>query len=75
MLNSVNRLLPDYIESYGVVKPYNEQFIFNEYNKRGLTCHLKSGRKLKENFFELFKALDIKDGMTVSFHHHLKLIV
>ncbi len=67
--------LPDYIEGYGQVIPFagafNEALI-----KPGITKKYKlvkpGGKKLRDSLEDLMVELALKDGMTFSFHHHLR---
>lgn len=73
--NSLGRKLPDRIEGYGPVIPY-----------RGLETRMPEGRglgrklktpsrhaqKLLSSLEEAIEASGLRNGMTVSFHHHLR---
>ncbi len=67
MKNSIGRFVPE-----GYI-PFNGS---NEYKKRKVnkipekTC--SKGVEYLESYSELFDKLAIKDGMTLSFHHHLR---
>ena len=75
MKNILGRELPEHIEGYGQVKPFNGAFTEDKIKqKRGVTVKTVNphDRKLIDNFDELFDKLELKDGMCVSFHHHLR---
>lgn len=68
-------LIPDYIEGYGKVVPYAG--VFNEaLVKPGVGRIFKldrpGGDKVRRSLGELLQELKLTDGMTFSFHHHLR---
>lgn len=63
------------IEGYGQVRPY--QGVFNESlvkdsTPRTMKLSKPGDQKLFKDLDELMDRLDLKDGMTLSFHHHLR---
>ena len=77
MLNILKREVPDYIEGYGEVRHYQGAFALEgQPSKRIAAPVKKSGvrgeSKLCANIDEMLDKLDLFDGMTVSFHHHLR---
>jgi citrate lyase subunit alpha/citrate CoA-transferase len=72
MLNSVHRLLPDYIKGYGEVIPYQKDSIDQRYRKTSVDYIKHSAHKIRNSLKELFRDITIQDGMTISFHHHLR---
>lgn len=75
MLNAVGRELPDYIEGYGPVRPFGGAFVnCDSGERRSLeVCAVKPGdKKLTASIEEVVDALKLRDGMTLSFHHHLR---
>lgn len=75
MINAVNRDIPEYIEGYGKVKLFKGAFAnINEAVKKGnvIKCKSKCENKVVSSIEEVFKLCGIKDGMTLSFHHHLR---
>ena len=75
MKNSLGVELPDYVEGYGEVNPFKGAN--NKDNVKGRcatapACVLPTEKKLFGDITKLFNELDIKDGMTLSFHHHLR---
>lgn len=67
--------LPEVIEGYGPVTPYTEVFA-SQRVKPTISRQAKVTRpgdvKLFTNLEELMARLKLKDGMTFSFHHHLR---
>lgn len=75
MKNALGREIPEYIEGYGRVKPYQGAFAGIKETARvgALRKHVGPGEsKLIGNLAEVFEKCGIKDGMTLSFHHHLR---
>ena len=73
--NKANREIPSYIEGYGEVKPYAGPFASKPTGKKEATskAFYKPGdEKLAKNLKEAIKKVGLKDGMTISFHHHLR---
>lgn len=62
MINGVKRELPAYIDGYGAVRPYTGQ---PEDSRKRET-------KILRSIEEAVEKSGLKDGMTVSFHHHLR---
>lgn len=75
MKNAVGRELPEYIENYSSVKPYTGRFDHLGFVMRA-PVRLRSARpgqsKLLPNIRAAIAACGLKDGATVSFHHHLR---
>ncbi|MFC1932716.1 citrate lyase subunit alpha [Chloroflexota bacterium] len=76
MINAIDREIPDKIEGYNKVVPF-----------KGALRHIKDGftvnsrrtirtvtgrRKVVKSLKEVLHQVGLKDGMTVSFHHHLR---
>jgi citrate lyase subunit alpha / citrate CoA-transferase len=75
MKNSLGRELPEYIEGYGKVKAFNGAFgNLGEVSKRSimLKSAMPTESKIVGSIKEAVEKCNIKDGMTVSFHHHLR---
>ena len=75
MKNVVGRQLPDYIEGYGKVKPF--QGAFENMNSISTTkVNIKpvapKESKLVNSIEEVLNKVQLKDGMCISFHHHLR---
>lgn len=75
MKNVLGRELPEYIEGYGKVKPFEGAFKnVGECEKRSIKIKARrpSEEKLVKSLKDLLDKLKLKDGMTISFHHHLR---
>ncbi|MGC7872865.1 citrate lyase subunit alpha [Desulfosporosinus sp. SYSU MS00001] len=75
MKNSVGREIPESIEGYGQVKPFGGALAnYGERTKTSVKLRsVKPGdNKLVETIDEVLDKVGIRDGMTVSFHHHLR---
>lgn len=73
--NGVGRDIPSYIEGIGQIKPYESPFsVIPEGNKAGakLKRPLPHKNKLIDSIEEAIIKTGLKDGMTVSFHHHFR---
>lgn len=75
--NSLGIELPQYIEGYGKVKPFMGAFYY--YNKenqktysRRIKNHKPNNKKLCSSIRDAIEKSGLKDGMTISFHHHLR---
>ena len=75
MKNILGREVPDFIEGYGKVTHYNGYLanttgiVKKNYNFKTVT---PEDNKLYTDLSTLMDKLPLKDGMTVSFHHHLR---
>jgi len=75
MLNKVGRKLPDVIEHYGKVTPFAGAFATpKDGTKTGarLKSVMRGDKKLVTNIREAIEKSGLCDGMTVSFHHHMR---
>lgn len=75
MKNILGREIPDYIEGYGKVKPFEGVFAGrNVVSRKEVRVNpVKPGEnKVLDSIEEALDKTGIKDGMTVSFHHHLR---
>ena len=75
MKNAAFRELPDFIKGYGSVKPF--QGAFNDVTQKSTTKAsimpvFPGEEKLLKSMGEILDKVNIKDGMTISFHHHLR---
>lgn len=73
--NKIGREIPESIEGIGKLTPYNGPFNFVPNKRRygrKITAMLPGESKLVENIEEAIKKSGLKDGMTISFHHHLR---
>ncbi len=70
-----NFRIPGYIEGYGTVIPFTEnlrKIVVEEKSKKNIFEAIKVECKLVENIRAVLEKCNIKDGMTISFHHHLR---
>ncbi|OAA86833.1 citrate lyase subunit alpha [Clostridium ljungdahlii] len=75
MKNILGREIPDYIEGYGKVKPFNgasASYGIKTKSKVKITSVKPGDKKLLSSINEALDKVKIKDGMTISFHHHLR---
>ncbi|MDD6088503.1 MAG: citrate lyase subunit alpha [Desulfovibrionaceae bacterium] len=81
MLNAVKREIPDYIEGYGEVRHFKGAYASLDNRKKvgvnGRTVKpsnkLQPGdSKMVQSIEEILEKVNFHDGMTVSFHHHLR---
>ncbi|MGL4308447.1 MAG: citrate lyase subunit alpha [Cetobacterium sp.] len=75
MRNILGRDIPDYIEGYGDVKQYQGAFADTKgIIKKDFTFKkiIPTDNKLYRDLNALLDKLPLKNGMTVSFHHHLR---
>jgi citrate lyase subunit alpha/citrate CoA-transferase len=73
--NILGRELPDYIDGYGKVNPYegmNNSSVIKGKAARSKAAALPGELKVVNSLEELLDKLELKDGITVSFHHHLR---
>lgn len=75
MKNAVNRILPESISGYGVVRPFAGAFATEPDMLRYapvVKCKKPGQSKQLASLEDVFKTIPIKDGMTLSFHHHFR---
>lgn len=75
MINAVGREIPEYIEGYGKVKSFEGAFVnMNIREKRSVRVKAvgPNENKVLESIDEALDKVNLKDGMTISFHHHLR---
>lgn len=77
MRNAVNREVPDYIEGYGQVRHYEGAYANMGKSFQRIGAHVAGSactgaHKVCRDVEEVLDKLPLKDGMTVSFHHHLR---
>ena len=74
--NAVGRMIPDYIEGFGELVPFQGVGRHSvEKRKAGAKIrvgNLKNQDKLCDSLEEAIRKSGLKDGMTISFHHHLR---
>ncbi len=67
--------IPDYIQDYGDIKPFRGAFAtMGERSRTTAKIQTRTPReqKLLSSLREAIEKVGLKDGMTVSFHHHLR---
>lgn len=73
--NAIGRSLPEYVEGYGKVKPFAGAFATEPDMTRQapkVKRILPGEQKLAEDLETVFKRIPVTNGMTLSFHHHLR---
>lgn len=75
MKNSLGRDLPEFVEGYGTVRPYTGAFVTPKECTR-VSTRARGSRpgedKVLHSIREAVIRSGLRDGMTVSFHHHLR---
>ncbi len=75
MKTILGREIPDYIEGYGQVRPFQGAFSDVGVKTRTavkLTSVIPNDQKVLPSLEDALDKLKITDGMTISFHHHLR---
>ncbi|SDE51339.1 citrate lyase subunit alpha [Sporomusa acidovorans] len=75
LTNAIGRVLPEAVEGYGKVRPFAGAFATVPAMMRQapkIKRILPDEQKLVKDIETVFKQIPIKDGMTLSFHHHLR---
>lgn len=77
MVNILGREVPEYIEGYGTVRHYEGALAHagTPQNRTQSTiprCARPNGTKLLPSLEDVLDQIGLKDGMTISFHHHLR---
>jgi len=73
--NKAGRMVPVYIEGIGPIKPFNGVFDADVEGRKYSPPKSKavpSDKKLLGTISEAIEKTGLKDGMTISFHHHLR---
>ena len=75
MNNAIGRELPEYVNGYGRVVPFAGAFA-TQPDMRRWAPTVKTVRpgekKLMDSLEDVFQRIPVTDGMTLSFHHHLR---
>ncbi|HHW27541.1 MAG TPA: citrate lyase subunit alpha [Firmicutes bacterium] len=72
-INAVGREVPTYVEGLGEFRPYAGVFATPPKGRRfGPTIRRTGGKKLLPSLRAAIEASGLKDGMTISFHHHFR---
>ena len=75
MKNILGREIPQYIEGYGKVTPFEGAFahvgvkVKREVKVNSVT---PNDKKVLQSIEEVLEKVHLRDGMTISFHHHLR---
>lgn len=75
MKNIIGREIPEYIEGYGKVKPFEGAFATMGIRERKAVRSntvAPNENKVLNSLEEAIEKVQLKDGMTISFHHHLR---
>lgn len=75
MINAIGRSVPDHIEGYGSVLPFAGAFATKPEMRRQAPMvkrQLPGDSKLIDSIEEVMTRIPVKDGMTLSFHHHFR---
>ncbi|MCC5908880.1 MAG: citrate lyase subunit alpha [Clostridiaceae bacterium] len=75
MKNILGREIPEYIEGYGTVKAFKGAFAsLREVERKAVKLQSAepTEKKVLSSIKDAIEKCTIKDGMTVSFHHHLR---
>ena len=73
MMNSVGREIPERIPGYSVVRPFKGAFTATDIAlPRPPHFRTTQARKVIDNIQDLLDVVDLRDGATISFHHHLR---
>lgn len=76
MLNKVGREVPEYIQGYGAVRPYAGTGAARYQGSNVVTARKSRNQgnesKLLATLDEAIEKSGLRDGMTISFHHHLR---
>jgi len=75
MKNILGRELPDFIEGYGKIEPFMGAFNnigIKERKSVKVSSVIPGEEKVLSSIEEALEKVEIKDGMTISFHHHLR---
>ncbi|MBW9172568.1 citrate lyase subunit alpha [Clostridium estertheticum] len=73
--NKIGRNIPEYIEGIGELRPYNGPFSFQPTKRKygREISQVKPGDiKLLDSIEKAVIKTELKDGMTISFHHHFR---
>ncbi len=75
MINAIGREIPKFVDGYGRVVPFAGAFAIRPDMRRRAPA-VKAVRpgetKLVDNLKDVLERIPVRDGMTLSFHHHLR---
>ena len=75
MINKTGRLIPDTLPGYAEVRPYSGPFALSPSGRMAgarIRAQKPSGEKLLKSIDQAIDAAGLRDGMTISFHHHFR---
>lgn len=75
MINAVGRLIPDTIKGFDKIKPYAGPFATQPEGRMAgpkLRVNKPGSDKMLKSIEHAIEASGLKDGMTISFHHHFR---
>lgn len=75
MMNCLKRTLPAHLNGYGEVRPFMGAYAnLESFQRKQVTARwpMGKGEKCRNDLKALLEEIGIKDGMTLSFHHHLR---
>lgn len=75
MMNAAGRIIPDTISGFTAIRPYRGPFAFTPEGRMTgpkLRAQKPKNEKLLASLDQAIEASGLKDGMTISFHHHFR---
>lgn len=75
MMNAAGRIIPDQIAGYNTVRPYAGPFATRPAGRLTgpkIRFAVPKSEKLVKSLGEAVEAAGLRDGMTISFHHHFR---
>src|SRR5215212_11552616 len=75
MINAIGREIPEFVDGYGRVVPFAGAFATQPDTQRQAPAAktVRPGEsKLVDSLKDVFERIPVRDGMTLSFHHHLR---
>jgi citrate lyase subunit alpha / citrate CoA-transferase len=75
MINKVGRTIPETLSGYSTVCPYSGPFVAQPTGRMAgplIRAQKPTGEKLLSSLEQAIDASGLKDGMTISFHHHFR---
>ena len=78
MINAAGRFIPEEIPGLGRVRPYEGPFAYQPQGRlRGpkIPVNMPKSEKLLSSIDQAIEACGLRDGMTISFHHHFRNII
>lgn len=75
MINAAGRIIPDQISGFGKIRPYCGPFATTPEGRLAgpkIRLNLPRSEKLVKSIDQAIEATGLKDGMTISFHHHFR---